>query len=286
MNTPDKLLNHLTPLELLNLYLSEGKSVGSKESRLYQKFNRELTWDAMLNEGYQADLAPLLHYIITKTYTCTLKPACPVESTYSTGASPEKTSTTSPGPSVHSTQSSSLSFLSSAISPEVLQKLETRYKEQLVNNLIQFNELDKILNVFEKEGVDVIQLKGADLAKNYFPDQALRPMEDIDLLVRETEIKRACEYFISNGYELVKHLTFENEDDYEEDHFHFPYVKHFKNVPMAVEIHQDIARNESFINHNISEIWRNHLHITDNHKHIFKLDKEIFRIMKVNHAFF
>jgi hypothetical protein len=52
-------MNQLTPLELLNLYLTDGKSTGPKESKLYQKFNRELTWDAILNEGYQADLCPL-----------------------------------------------------------------------------------------------------------------------------------------------------------------------------------------------------------------------------------
>jgi hypothetical protein len=59
----------LTPLELLNLYLSDGKSKGNVTSELYQKFNRELTRDALLNEGYQEDLAPILYYIITKTNT-------------------------------------------------------------------------------------------------------------------------------------------------------------------------------------------------------------------------
>jgi len=53
----------ITPLELLNLYLSDGKSVGPAESKLYQKFNSELSWDALLNEGYQQDLAPMLYYI-------------------------------------------------------------------------------------------------------------------------------------------------------------------------------------------------------------------------------
>ncbi len=57
----------LTPLQLLNLYLTDGTSTGPKESKLYQKFNTDLTWDTMLNEGYQSDLAPLLYHIITKT---------------------------------------------------------------------------------------------------------------------------------------------------------------------------------------------------------------------------
>jgi hypothetical protein len=52
-------MNQLTPLELLNLYLSDGKSIGPVENKLYQKFNKELSWDAILNESYQADLCPL-----------------------------------------------------------------------------------------------------------------------------------------------------------------------------------------------------------------------------------
>ncbi len=58
---------HLSPLQLLNLYLTDGKSLGPKESKLYQKFNKDISWDAILNKGYQSDLAPLLYYIITKT---------------------------------------------------------------------------------------------------------------------------------------------------------------------------------------------------------------------------
>jgi hypothetical protein len=63
------MMNSITPLELLNLYLSDGKSIGTVENKLYQKFNKELSWAAILNEGYQQDLAPMLYYIITKTNT-------------------------------------------------------------------------------------------------------------------------------------------------------------------------------------------------------------------------
>ena len=60
-----------TPLELLNLYLTDGKSKGHTSSELYQKFNREFTWDAILNKGYQADLCPLRFALCPLRYaTC------------------------------------------------------------------------------------------------------------------------------------------------------------------------------------------------------------------------
>jgi len=58
--------NLLSPLELLNLYYSDGKSTGNKESKLWRKMNALLSWENMLERGYQADLCPLLYYIITR----------------------------------------------------------------------------------------------------------------------------------------------------------------------------------------------------------------------------
>jgi 2-keto-3-deoxy-L-rhamnonate aldolase RhmA len=137
-----------TPLELLNLYLSDGKSTGPKESRLYQKFNSELTWDAILNEGYQQDLAPMLYYIITKTNTLSAM-------RYAPSSSPDALCAMPHAPC--------------QVSDEIKDKLKALYNQYLVQSMIQFNELDKILNAFEKEGIDVIQLKGAWIAKKILP---------------------------------------------------------------------------------------------------------------------
>lgn len=52
-------MNPITPLELLNFYYSDGQSLGNKESKLWRKFNELLTWDNILNKGYQSDLCPI-----------------------------------------------------------------------------------------------------------------------------------------------------------------------------------------------------------------------------------
>ncbi len=61
------MTNHITPLELLNLYYSDGQSTGNKDNKLWQKMNSLLSWDNILDISYQSDLCPLLYYIITKT---------------------------------------------------------------------------------------------------------------------------------------------------------------------------------------------------------------------------
>ncbi len=155
-----------SPLELLNLYLTDSKSTGPKDTKLYQKFNRDLTWDNILNKGYQSDLCPLLYYIITKTDVLKSLPA-PLalwnEKHIQLGCSATATTSGSSSLSV----SSSLSPQYFMISPQHLTKLKALYHQNLIRSMIMFNELDKILNTFEKEGIDVIQLKGAELAKNY-----------------------------------------------------------------------------------------------------------------------
>ncbi len=127
-------MNQITPLELLNMHITDGKSSGPMESKLYQKFNQDLTWDSMLNKGYQSDLAPLLYHIITKTDT--LKPI---------------------------NQSTNKPF--NQIDDSVISKLKHLYHQNMIRSMVMFSELDKILNTFEKEGIDIIQLKGAELGK-------------------------------------------------------------------------------------------------------------------------
>ncbi len=135
----------LTPLELLNLYLTEDKSTGPKDTKLYQKFNRELTWDTMLNHRYQSDLCPLLYYILTKTDTLN-----EINQTKSINKINKINKT-------NQTNSSPCSLYH--VSDSVITKLKALYHQQLAINLIQFNGLDKILNTFEKENIDVIQLQ-------------------------------------------------------------------------------------------------------------------------------
>lgn len=47
MNPMDSMnsTNSITPLELLNLYYSDGQSLGNRENKLWQKMNTLLSWD-------------------------------------------------------------------------------------------------------------------------------------------------------------------------------------------------------------------------------------------------
>ncbi len=265
----------LSPLELLNLYLTNGKSTGPRESKLCQKFNQDLTWDTMLNHGYQSDLAPLLYHILTKTpvlenfnsQPATRNSQQSLNSTQSS-ACPVKCSATSPG-------SSSLSPQYFMISPQHLTKLKALYHHNLIRSMIQFNELDKILNTFEKEEIDAIQLKGAELAKTYYPDQALRPMVDIDLLVMKEDMERAKVSLTNIGFEFQDRPFYVKEDSWKKNYFHYPCVKHNAVGSTVVELHIDIVQRPGFVRHDISEFWEYSVPTNGSYKHILRFLNEI-----------
>jgi len=52
---------------------------------------------------------------------------------------------------------------------------------------IQLDSLDRILDALRREGMDPVLLKGAALALTLYEQPALRPMQDIDLLVEEEQ---------------------------------------------------------------------------------------------------
>jgi hypothetical protein len=54
-----------------------------------------------------------------------------------------------------------------------------------------FDVLERLLLEFSKKGIEVILLKGAALAVTLYPDNTLRPMGDLDLLIKESDLGAA-----------------------------------------------------------------------------------------------
>src|SRR3989304_7122244 len=74
---------------------------------------------------------------------------------------------------------------------EVMAQLRTAYHGNLARNMYLYAELKRILETFSNKGVKVIVLKGAALAKTVYGDIGLRPMSDIDLLVKREDLPHA-----------------------------------------------------------------------------------------------
>jgi hypothetical protein len=70
------------------------------------------------------------------------------------------------------------------------------------NNLIKFNELEKVLQIFKEIGVPVIVLKGAALANTVYDSIGNRPMSDVDLLIHPQDRLRIIPILENRGYQI------------------------------------------------------------------------------------
>lgn len=253
--------NEITPLELLNLYFSDGKSTSNKQSKLCQRFNRLLTWDSILNKDYQLDLCPLLYYILTKwipAFRDKRLAACgPANPSNANNALNSINSMNYENPINSSEPSTYLNpyyFNSSILSlpNNVKKKLRSHYYSSFRRNMLLLDELDRVLKAFNEAGIEVIVLKGAALAQTVYPDIALRPMGDVDLLIRERDSNRIRKLLYVRGYELQTIARYSK--DYIRGYtFHLPALRQ-RIQGFNLDLHWDFVVKPSTID--IDDIWK------------------------------
>lgn len=116
---------------------------------------------------------------------------------------------------------------------QVMSELQVACYSVAARNIHYYRELSTILSSFQHLGIQVIILKGADLAKTLYPDMSLRPFADIDLLIRDQDLSKAERELQLLGYSM----------SFLEGEFHQGYVRRFdkhilysKDGPIAVNI--------------------------------------------------
>ena len=81
-----------------------------------------------------------------------------------------------------------------------IETLRLAYVRASVANRQAFQELSFLIDRFEREKIPLIILKGGALGVTIYPDTALRPMGDLDLLIAPDAVERARRALIEQGY--------------------------------------------------------------------------------------
>ena len=93
------------------------------------------------------------------------------------------------------------SFLKTAKIPKLfLETMRLKYFMTCVANDSMFKSLSEVLEVFHKADIKVILLKGSHLAQFVYQDAGVRPMCDIDILVRKEEMGDINKMLNTLGY--------------------------------------------------------------------------------------
>jgi len=160
------------------------------------------------------------------------------------------------GPSIHK----NFSFVkNSNLIPEVsLSKLKQTYYRSLSRNMILYEYFRNTVEVFSKEGISVIALKGIFLAETIYHDIGLRQMSDIDLLVKKEDIEKCRKLLLDMGY---KYTELHKSDFIKE----LDLSKHLPALVLngvSIELHTKIHLNNPGFSVNIDDYWERSQQVT------------------------
>ena len=82
-----------------------------------------------------------------------------------------------------------------------LGRLKGAYRHAWYANQQLLNAAANAIALLQAEGIDVMLLKGAALVALYLPDVGLRPMDDVDILVRPDDAPKSLRILRANGWE-------------------------------------------------------------------------------------
>jgi hypothetical protein len=128
--------------------------------------------------------------------------------------------------------------------------LEQGYVHNAQRNLRIFAELAKLMKHLKQDGKPAIVLKGVYLAYTAYRDLALRPMVDIDILVKPTDILHVENILKGLAYRLS---DWKHRDWCLKNHYHLQYTN--PELHLGIELHWDIQRPLDPYRVNLSELW-------------------------------
>src|SRR5215212_5942003 len=128
-----------------------------------------------------------------------------------------------------------------AVPPAIKAQLLGYYMQHAHATRMRTQVLSDILTCYQAAGIDTLVLKGAALAHIVYPQPLLRPMRDIDILVRAEEVYRA--------YVLLPEIGFTPPQGAHHglgpDHHHLTAIKRVADgFSVSVELHHALHLNE------------------------------------------
>ncbi len=124
--------------------------------------------------------------------------------------------------------------------------------------MLLFGALAALLRGFRKQGLSVIVMKGPALAELVYHNIALRPMIDLDILVRTDDLPAVEAILTRMDYVTSPHAL--PSIYYRRTHFHIPYYS--RKCGILLEVHWRVAADVGVLQPEHKDIWRAAIHVT------------------------
>jgi len=132
----------------------------------------------------------------------------------------------------------------------VLEKLREKYHQIALESVRYFAEFSNTLYELSRVFTPVIVVKGAHLAGVVYEHNSLRPMTDLDLLVKKEDLVSISGKLISLGYKSSRPYSMKDEMDI---HHHLPPL--VKEDALPVEIHWSLLNPDSPFKEDTIGLW-------------------------------
>ncbi|MFA6358400.1 MAG: nucleotidyltransferase family protein [Candidatus Omnitrophota bacterium] len=130
--------------------------------------------------------------------------------------------------------------------------LKNSYTITLDRNLALWKEFSFLQAALKQSEIEIIPLKGIILHKTLYPDAGLRPMIDIDILIREENLFQAEKYILQLGYQ--KQLKNLPENYWKMYQAHFSFYNSSKKI--ILELHWQLAPPRPNVL-DLTNVWEN-----------------------------
>lgn len=141
------------------------------------------------------------------------------------------------------------------VPPEVLAKFKQHYVENSARNTLLTAELCRLINLFRDEGIEAIPYKGPVLALFAYGDIALRRFVDLDVIVKKSDVLKAREILLKEGYTSSKSLSPSQQELLLRTQHNIQFSR--DNHQLIVELHWEVAPHLFASTVNGERLWQN-----------------------------
>ena len=164
---------------------------------------------------------------------------------------------------------------------QVLESLQAAYKKQALRSLRIQAQIYQLLKKANELEIPIILLKGVCLAGLIYEDIALRPMSDIDILVRENDKKTAKDVLLALGYHQKNIFNSSLHEEVLTAKSHMaPFLK---KAAVPIEVHTHYLNHALGGSAEMRNAWENAVPINLNGCSCYHLSNEDFLINLFEH---
>lgn len=139
-----------------------------------------------------------------------------------------------------------------SVPPELAQRLRGQAAVVEFRMAMTAAVLEEVVARFAAEGIPVLLMKGAALARTVYASVAERPMGDLDLLVPASEAVRGWRALVAAGWRV----EFAGHEEFYEGHHHLPGLLDPKGLNLILELHRALLPIEGPFRLDEGEVWR------------------------------